>query len=375
MKLKGNKGEWSEIYALFKLLADGKLYSGDVNLQKISGVFFPILKIIRNETKNCNTYSIDEIKKQIQIAGTEKEFIVNQEIFEKQAQILFNHIVSSKATGEEKSLSFPDIEEFMHSVLIHHVKAKSINKKDIRMIIHDFRTDKTPEMGFSIKSKLGGNSTLVNSNKDGTNFLYKIMGFLSDEQIKQINQQKFFLSKFKLLESNNCSINYCNVVNNTFNCNLRYIDSEIHTILAWCLLGYYSHKTYSSKMTDVIAWVAEQNPCNYDKSCEMDFYEHKMKQFLLTYALGMTANKKWNGVYQANGGYIVVKENGDIVCYHFYDRNQLEDYLFNNTMFDTPSKTRHLFGNIIKHENDQLYLKLNILIRFIHNNNNQSKKY
>ena len=33
--LKGNKGEWSEIYVFLKLLADGKLYSADENLEII----------------------------------------------------------------------------------------------------------------------------------------------------------------------------------------------------------------------------------------------------------------------------------------------------------------------------------------------------
>ena len=48
----------------------------------------------------------------------------------------------------------------------------------------------------------------------------------------------------------------------------------------------------------------------------------------LAFALGMTASKAWQGKFNANGGFIVVKEDGDIVCCHFFDRNDLEDYLF-----------------------------------------------
>ena len=47
--IKGNIGEWSEPYALFKLIADGKLYLGRDNFQKIDDIFYPILKVIRNE--------------------------------------------------------------------------------------------------------------------------------------------------------------------------------------------------------------------------------------------------------------------------------------------------------------------------------------
>ena len=49
MALTGNKGEWSEIYALFKLLGDGVVYAGDQNLNKIQDLFYPIIMILRQE--------------------------------------------------------------------------------------------------------------------------------------------------------------------------------------------------------------------------------------------------------------------------------------------------------------------------------------
>ena len=41
MALTGNKGEWSEIYTLLKLLGEGKVYAGDQNLNKIQNLFYP----------------------------------------------------------------------------------------------------------------------------------------------------------------------------------------------------------------------------------------------------------------------------------------------------------------------------------------------
>lgn len=35
MAITGNKGEWSEIYTLLKLLGEGKVYAGDQNLNRI----------------------------------------------------------------------------------------------------------------------------------------------------------------------------------------------------------------------------------------------------------------------------------------------------------------------------------------------------
>lgn len=36
MALTGNKGEWSEIYTLLKLLGEGKVYAGDQHMNKIT---------------------------------------------------------------------------------------------------------------------------------------------------------------------------------------------------------------------------------------------------------------------------------------------------------------------------------------------------
>ncbi|MDU4854253.1 MAG: HpaII family restriction endonuclease, partial [Clostridioides difficile] len=37
--ISGNKGEWSEIYVLFKLLADGKIYAADSELNKLHDIY------------------------------------------------------------------------------------------------------------------------------------------------------------------------------------------------------------------------------------------------------------------------------------------------------------------------------------------------
>ncbi len=37
--ITGNKGEWSEIYTFLKLLADGRLYAADAELNKIQDIW------------------------------------------------------------------------------------------------------------------------------------------------------------------------------------------------------------------------------------------------------------------------------------------------------------------------------------------------
>ena len=84
---------------------------------------------------------------------------------------------------------------------------------------------------------------------------------------------------------------------------------------------------------------------------------------LVDTALGMTPASLWNGQYEANGGYLVVKDNGDIVCYHIYNKNEFEEYLFHNTKMESASRSRHDYGYIYSQDGRQL-IKLNLQIRF-----------
>lgn len=60
MAIFGNKGEWSEIYALFKLLGDMKVFTGDENLNKMEDLFYPVLKILREERGKSYEYDIED---------------------------------------------------------------------------------------------------------------------------------------------------------------------------------------------------------------------------------------------------------------------------------------------------------------------------
>jgi type II restriction enzyme len=75
----------------------------------------------------------------------------------------------------------------MASINCKTLKAKATSKTDIRIVIHDQRINQTAELGFSIKSQLGGEATLLNAGKT-TNFVYQVLGFNPTvKEIKIIN--------------------------------------------------------------------------------------------------------------------------------------------------------------------------------------------
>lgn len=358
--LTGNKGEWSEIYTFLKLLSDGGIYAADSELHKIENIYYPLIKILRNERGIDLEYHWNDSIKVID-AHTETlllELTVHD--FKEQSVFLLQKIQT--ATGS--SFAVQEIEEFLKKLKINSIKAKSTDKSDIRIMVHDQKTGMNSILGFSIKSKLGGASTLLNAGRT-TNFIYKIRGRkLSQAEIDTIN---CISSKAKIrdrliaLEESGCTLEYFDISSEMFKLNLQVIDSLLPKMLAQMLVYYY--KGQATSMNDIVQKLNDDNPCNFNMNHNHRFYEYKIKNLLRDVALGMTPAKEWTGTFDASGGYIVVKEDGEIVCYHIYNHNEFQDYLLMNTKLETASSTRYEFG-IIEVVGDEYFFNLNLQIRF-----------
>ena len=358
MNLTGNKGEWSEIYTLFKLLGDGKVYAVDENLNKIQDLFYPIVMILRQEKEKKINYSLQDAEVVIQTSD-EELLRVTASIFLTEAEKLLNAIENGK-----NSFAIPEIEEFMNTIYCHSLKAKSTDKTDIRIILHDRRTKMNSEMGFSIKSQLGGNSTLLNASR-ATNFNFRIEGIsLSDEEIATINSlnsKQKVIDRANAIEQKGGILVFDKVDNPTFRNNLIMLDGDLPAIIAHLLLeqlhsGISTLKDLSEKLTQI-------NPLHYDVTESAPFYMYKIKHLLTSVALGMMPATVWSGKFDANGGYLVVKKDGEILCYDFYDRNRFEDYLFSNAYLERASTTRHQYASIEKQNDGTLSFKINFQVR------------
>ena len=357
--ITGNKGEWSEIYALFKLLGDKQLFLGDKDIQKLEGLVYPIIKILRSENNGDFQYSIeDEI---ILISGNEQVLKIPIDDFKSKALFLLKAIKEN----QDRTFSVPEIEEFMQSINCISMKASSSAKTDITIVVHDHRTNQQPTLGFSIKSQLGSPSTLLNAGKT-TNFIYKIVGVsLAKDEIEQINSidtRRKIMDRIFQVQEKGGRFEFVKTEKQIFSNNLVLIDSLLPQILSQIVFDFYSSEF--SHLTDLVNLIAQKNPLNFDIENEHKFYDYKMKRFLTDIALGMMPSQVWTGKYDATGGYLIVKENGDVLCYHIYNRNEFEDYLLNNTKLDTASSSRHGFGEIFVEDGD-LFFTLNLQIRFI----------
>lgn len=353
-----NKGEWSEVYTFLKLLADGRLYAADENLNRINEIYYPILKILKDEPNGQLEFSRNGLIEILDITGNTL-LEVPIEIFKEKSYQLLQEI----RNASERAFDLPDILNFMHSIRISKLTAGAQVKRDITIVVHDIFTGYEPTLGFSIKSKLGGASTLLNAGQT-TNFIYHLSKPLSSVQIDNINNintSRKIRDRLAAIEANGIDLVYQKMQSENFNRNLTMIDTFFPVVIAEILKIFF--KGEASRIPDIVKHLKIINPCNYDLSNNHPYYEYKIKNFLTDCALGMTPSSIWTGLYDANGGYIIVKEDGEVLCYHIYNRNAFQEYLYLNTKLEAASTSRHGYGSIYE-ENGEQFVKLNLQVRF-----------
>lgn len=355
MKITGNRGEWSELYALIELMYTGKLYAADENVNRISDIYFPILRILRQKEISgevdyiLHDNNVDVIMDGVKVSSLSKDYLA------KIRSLIFNGIRS----GVDRAFEIQGAPEAMDELQIDKIKASSSDKADIVMQIHDIHTGYEPICGFSIKSELGNPPTLLNAS-GATNFIYEITG-ISDEDMERINAidtRNKILDRMAAIAERG-TMKFVRTANSNFAANLMLIDSYMDDIISVMLLDYYQDKASTCK--GLVELLEEKNPLGYPRR---GFYEYKIKKFLCSVALGMMPSKDWDGQDEANGGYVIVKEDGDVLAYHIYNRGAFETYLLNNTKLERGSTSRHGFASIYK-DNARFYINLNLQIRFI----------
>lgn len=354
--MRGNRGEWSEVYVLLKLLGDGELPLGNEHLEKLEGLFYPVIAVIREEISGQPiTYKREALKVTFTLDEGECSISLPIELFSNKASELFHSIKQMKSVS-----ALPDIESFLKQLGCTKIKASASQKTDVKVVIHDPRIGVTPTLGFSVKSMLGSPSTLVNASRATTvRFASTISeGDAVIDKINSIDGKSKIRKRLDAIDKEHIEFQYSTIPNTTFLNNLMLIDTKMPEILSYMLLYYYSGE--ATKVSDLVKLLEEYNPIGYT-TITPSFYEYKIRKLLVEFALGMTPAKQWDGIYDATGGYIIVREDGGLLCYHVYDRNIFENYLFYNTQLDTPSTSRHSFGFI----NEDGTLDLNFQIRFI----------
>jgi len=338
-----NKGEWSELYSFLYLLENPNLLIVNENLEVIEGGLFEVIEIFLNGT----TYKID-INRIIKasIDGLVKEY--DLKYIEENYKILLEKIlIHKKAKG-----SF-EIDEIMPLIndLFDGKKPKGSSnvKGDLSANVLDKNFSRIVHLNYNIKSSLGSPATLLNASNN-TNFIYEVTNINGDlmNQSNSINTRSKLLDRCQLLENNNAMIDFVKVESETFDYNLKMIDSNLDKVLADIL--YLSYKKNEKNIQNLLSLIA----INED---EHNFYKKKLGDFANSVTFGMRAGEKWNGKNEVNGGIILVTKTGEVYLLDLvYFKDIVDKYIIENIKLESPSSTRYQMFDIYK-ENGKYYFK------------------
>lgn len=352
--LKYNKGEWSEVYTVLKLLTEGKLYSVDDN----GGKDFPLIKISRKEDEeNIYDYYFGE---NIRIIDRNKDQIVLElpaKVFKDMSEKLLQDIINGQGS------SFPvsaEVEQFLNKIFIKRIKEKSSKKGDITVVIQ--KDNEECPLKFSIKSKVGKKATLVNPSKR-THFIYKLTGEapFSENFVDRINENESTKDRINEIEKLGYKLKFDKMNSDTYLANLQMIDHSLQLIFSKFLMYFFKKECKHPQIVKMIQHLENNNPSEFTTILPVN--RDNMKLFLEASALGMVPKEEWNGKYDADGGLIVVNKDGKIVAYLLQNKNVLREYLFKNTRFDSPDRKKYDYGYVYKQRND-MFINLCLQIRF-----------
>lgn len=213
---------------------------------------------------------------------------------------------------------------------------------------------------------------------DATNFLYELEGDFNDDMMDHFNglfkrvirkgKEEFDIAtrdRMAYLNDNGINLKFVRPFNQTTAQNLVMCGGlEMPDIVGEMLKKFY-HKNLGSRVSilDCIDDLAETDVVGYGFSNLHDLYYGKVATLLYSMFTGLKMGKPWNGRAEVNGGYVVVKSDGDVVAYHSTVTDEFKDFLVHKLHMEAPSHKRHK-DMVIEKVDGKYYLKLALQFRF-----------
>ncbi len=348
-----NRGEWSELYVLLTLFADPKIKVADENLNVITNQMYDIEDIELHAGMKYASYKIIDGHIYVYFQDKFVEALNSEEVLAYK-NILFDAIINAPAgTG---SFEIEGMDDFVNRICPKGIfKSDSNSKEDLDAYVLVIRTKNKLHYKYSIKSSLGSGATLLNASRH-TNFLYKISNFdpCYIPEVNAINTGTKLVDRYNKIVSLGGDMSFIRVVSDIFNQNLCLIDEQMPMYLGNTLL-----KSYSGGDKDLLSLFMQSNQFKTD-----DDAFNVLGKLLEGICFGFFPGTLWSGVLTVNGGFLIVKNDGDVVLLDLANNRQIVlNYLVKNSKLDSPdSKRYHMFE--LSEKNGEVYFTLNLQIRF-----------
>ena len=261
---------------------------------------------------------------------------------------------------------------------ILHVSSVKTDENDAALIVDgNIDGDAIDTYRYYVVNCNGDYTTLLNASEP-TNIIYRVKGLTKDtaETINAITGSRKIMDRCRVILSNATSIEYEGYHSSVFADNLEVIDSALPKMLADLVKVHYFQQILAprgprqsggfrdaDKLSSAVELLSRIEP--YASKGRRNFCEIKIKRFLRSCALGLMPSEVWDGKDDASGGYIIVLPDGRLVALYVYNTNLFEKYLYESTIFERASTTRHNYMTLYPDgQSGDYFLKLNIQIRF-----------
>lgn len=349
-----NRGEWSEFYAILSLLENPDMNIANERLEDITNELYQVKQLTLQERETIIDYVLrNDLNVSVYFNDEIVEEIDKLDIKDSK-QKLFN-IIKNAAVGNG-AFEIDNVQELLNKMTPSGIlKSKSSSKEDLNAIVMDRRVGDDLQLKYSIKSSLGSPATILNASNH-TNFIYEVEGInISDiNKINNIDTRTKLIDRIEMIKSLGGNISFSKMECQSFDYNLRLIDSNMPKYLGDVLLNSYEYENKNLK--DLFLKNSNFSDDN--------FALKKLGDFLEAISFGLFPSIKWDGINNVNGGLIIVKKDGKVVILDLiYFRQNVINYLIEETKLDSPSSTRYHMMELYV-ENDKIYFKLNLQIRY-----------
>ena len=321
MAFEATKREWGELYAFFRLLADGYVYGGTPDVKKNEALRLPVAMVQREEHDGTRQYILE--KDTVHLKGENIDKRIPREDFATVAELIYAAIRQSREDSVDAPLT-----------------------------------------GFCVRSRLGMMIPLLDGGRTA-NFKFEQTGVkFATPTVNKINaegEEDDVISRMLMIERLGGTLKYSDVADKIFRSNLSMIDLHMGRLMAeMTRLMWLDGITKVSELTEEIK---KLNPLKIKDELitKHGFYEYKVKELLLALAMGLRPAKLYNGTDSAIAGFLFVTGDGEVLCYQRAFRQTFADFLFQNSRLEKGSTEKDKYG-YLERENGVYYFKLNLKI-------------
>lgn len=369
-----NKGEGSEFYAFLYILGETKLPLVDKDLKE-TGRDVNFLKVLREDA----IYEFTSGNRvAVYVDGATHYFDCSQA--QEEAKKVFSLLVNPGSIPTNA----PALSSALKLVCAKKLRAKSANKQDLSASVQFPNVPFSQFIGFSVKSYVGKDPTILNASGDNTRFVYRILKNGQTPSGDELARLKSFYpttvgnSKigtyadfYRNALRDGFSFNFKENSGGNLSYNLKFIDSKGPELLARILMEQFAAPRTRTPLADLVDEAARKNDIPEIQALGDNFEDrrnslrHKIQNILLAFTTGATPAVKWTGAQTASGGLLVVEKSGKVYCLELLSGNVVGNYLIENAYFEQPSVDRHS-KNVLTISPSEVTIDLQLQIRIQH---------